>query len=98
MAPRIESRVQRGEFKGDVQTPWQDADGFYIASSERFESEYIRVADLESLANAILAGLKVRMKADRQKVAGLVMPSSITIDGKSADAWKVDRPAMRGRT
>lgn len=90
MTFRIESKVQRGALKGEVQKPWKDDQGFYIASSERFKRDYIRIADLESLANALSAGLSVRMKAAKQSAPGLIKPTSITIDGLSVSAWKRD--------
>ena len=87
----IESRVHSGELKGETQPPWRDRQGFFIASSERFEKNYIRVVDLDSLANALVAGLKVRMKAERQTAAGLVKPESITINGLSVSDWHYSR-------
>ncbi|MHA7885831.1 hypothetical protein [Roseicyclus sp.] len=84
---RIESRVASGDHKGDVQIPHKGKDGFYIVSVSKFKEDYIRVPDLESVANALAAGLRVRMKADAQQVPGLVMPESITIDGLGVVAW-----------
>jgi hypothetical protein len=94
---RIESRVASGDHKGDVQIPHKGKDGFYVVSVSKFEEDYIRVPDLESVANALAAGLRVRMKAEAQPVAGLVSPESITINGLSVIAWaKANRNKKEG--
>ena len=87
---KIESMVSSGPHTGEVQSPVKDKEGFFVMCEARFEEYKIRVADLESVANGLRAGLRLRKKSPSVNWS-MRKPESINIDGKSVQQFFADR-------
>jgi hypothetical protein len=83
---RIESVVSRGKFKGEVQTPDKDSDGYFVLCHSKYVEDKIRVPDLESVANGLRAGLRVRM-ASASVPFSMRKPDQVTLEGMSVRAY-----------
>lgn len=82
MSTKIEAKVQRGENKGEILAPHLHDDNTYVVSMTRFEADYIRVSDIQSVINALRSGLRLRMSGRDVKTApSLILPTSITVNG-----------------
>lgn len=68
----ISSKVSRGPHKGETQKPWKNQRGEYALSAYpknatekgHHDAHYILVKDLQSVANGLRAGLRLRMESE----------------------------------
>jgi hypothetical protein len=74
---------KRGVAAGTLLTPHKHADGCYVASKTRFESDYVRVSSVEELLPLVQRGYGVRMSNPDVKVhraPSLIAPKSIRVE------------------
>lgn len=78
---KLTATVKSGKNKGEVLIPTLHKDGKYVASTTRFEVDYIRVDTIEELTALVKKGLSIRMNCVSPKTApSLISPSSVNIE------------------
>ncbi|MEY9441695.1 hypothetical protein [Bradyrhizobium elkanii] len=75
----LHATVQRGRVKGSVLVPHRHADGCFVVSMTRFESDYIRLRSIQEVVEHLRRGYSLRMSAlhGPTKSPSLISPSSI---------------------
>lgn len=82
MAQTLKARVQRGKEIGIELWPHRYSGGYYVASHERFERDYLRVESIEELIDHWKQGYKIRMSApnsQHHQSPSLIAPDSIEL-------------------
>jgi hypothetical protein len=79
--------ISSGKDKGKRLLPHLHKGGYYVASTSRFEKDYIKVETLEELRALVLAGYGARLKAhNSQNAASIIIPASINFDDEISSA------------
>lgn len=73
---RLKTITRRGKFKGEVQYPKLDKDGYYTVSPTKRKIDYIKVRTLLEVYEHYKQGFHVRMSHGKSP-AGLICPQSI---------------------
>jgi hypothetical protein len=82
---KIEATISRGKHKGASLEPWQHSGDYYVLTTEKFCEKYVKVFDLQSVANGIESGLRLRMTNKKLRTSpSMIKPENITIDGVPA--------------
>lgn len=55
------AKISRGNHKGKILTPHKHEDGMYVATTSRFEGDYVRVESIDELIALIQSGYGARM-------------------------------------
>lgn len=69
---------QRGKLAGKIHVPYQNKDGLYVVSPDRFSKNYLYVKTLEEAYQYLQKGLKIRM-CHEKLAQSLITLSSLTI-------------------
>ena len=81
---RLQAKKNRGKFKGEPLFPHKHKDGTYVASSSRYEVDYIPVETEEELESLVKAGYGARMSNPKIKqAASFISSDKITISRSS---------------
>ena len=81
----LKAKVARGKHKGKPLFPHKHEDGKYVATTSRFEDDYVRVDTLEELAVLVLAGYGARMSnAETGNAPSYIVNKNISL-GDSPD-------------
>lgn len=73
--------ISSGNDKGKRLLPHLHKGGYYVASTSRFEKDYIKVKNLEELTALVRAGYGARLKAhDSKNAPSIIIPASINFD------------------
>jgi len=75
LVPKLTAIKNRGEFKGEPLFPHKHKDNTYVASSSRYEIDYIPVDTEEELESLVRAGYGVRMSNPNIKQAASFIAS-----------------------
>ena len=67
-----------GNLAGLPHTPYQNKDGLFVVSKDRFQENYIYVKTIEEAYDYLKQGLKIRMKYEN-KAPSLITLSSLEI-------------------
>ncbi len=77
----IYSTISSGPDTGKRLLPHLHKDGFYVASTSRFEIDYVKVKSLEELEALIRAGYGARLKAlDSKNAPSIIISANIDIE------------------
>lgn len=82
MTHTLFTSVNRGKEIGVTLNPHRYEDGNYVASHERFETDYVRVPSLAELITLWERGYKIRMSAkdsNYHRSPSLIAPESISL-------------------
>ncbi len=80
----IYSTISSGPDTGKHLLPHLHRDGFYVASTSRFEKDYVKVKTLEELEALIRAGYGARLKApDSLNAPSIIVSANINFDAES---------------
>jgi hypothetical protein len=81
---KLTARISSGPNKGKELVPKKHMDGKYVASTSRFEIDYLRVDTVEELATLVKGGLSARMYSPEIKgSASLIVSENISIANSS---------------
>lgn len=58
---KLQAKKNRGQYKGKPLYPHKHKDGMYVASSSRYEVDYIPVETEDELVSLVKAGFGARM-------------------------------------
>lgn len=78
----IFAMVQRGDSVGVTLYPHKFRDGNYVVSKSRFQSDYIRLTNIDEVQQHIERGYSLRMSnpnSEKHKAPSLISPSSIEL-------------------
>lgn len=67
-----------GKLAGLPHVPYQNKDGLYVVSKDRFQDNYVYVKTVEEAYSYLEKGLKIRMQYDK-KAPSLIKLSSLEI-------------------
>jgi len=80
---KLMAKKNRGDFKGEPLFPHKHKDGNYVASSSRYEVDYIPVETIDELESLVRAGYGARMSnPDIKQAASFISSENIEISGK----------------
>ncbi len=82
MKSLIFAKVQRGGSAGVTLYPHKFRDGNYVVSKSRFQSDYIRLANIGEVKQYIERGYSLRMSnpsSAKHRAPSLISPSSIEL-------------------
>lgn len=68
-------RPKSGNFSGLPHKPYQNKDGLFVVSKNRFKENYIHVKTIEEVYEYLKKGLKVRMRYEKNPASLIAMES-----------------------
>ena len=76
---KLHAIIARGKNKGKYLHPHRHEDGMYVVSPDRFEKNYVRVANLEDLPAWLAKGYSLRMSNPPEGItaSSLIGPTSV---------------------
>jgi hypothetical protein len=83
---KLTAIIKTGKNQGEELIPTLHKDRKYVASTSRFEVDYIRVDTIAELAALVNQGLSIRMHCEDPKTSpSLIVPTSITVNSTSGE-------------
>lgn len=82
----LRGHVKSGEYKGEPLFPHKHKDGMYVATTSRYEDDYIRVSTVEELETLVKSGYGARMSNPNiNNAPSYIVNNNLTFATEAAD-------------